>query len=59
MPDQPAIFAADELMRRLIDKQPQLFTPKVPSGGSGTDVAEFVKALRDGLIQMYEQTPAN
>jgi hypothetical protein len=49
--------SADNLLKDLLRLQPSLFASVVPSKTNGTNVADAVQALREGLVAMYEKRP--
>lgn len=55
--DEQAVLSADILLDALIRHQPALIEPDVLLADNGKDVGDFIAALRDRLIAMYEQAP--
>lgn len=56
MTDADATQKATALVIKLLETQPNLIAPRTPSADSGTDVAKFIVALRNGLLPLYSQS---
>lgn len=52
-----AVTSADNLLDALIKSQPDLIKAVHPDADNGKSVGEFIAALRERLIAMYEKTP--
>lgn len=50
--------AADNMIRDLLTRQPELLKVGSISKESGKAVGEFIAALRAHLIEMYQQKPS-
>jgi hypothetical protein len=48
---------ANQLLRFILEHQPNLMMPVNPHATTGAEVAAFISSLRQGLIQMYSKTP--
>lgn len=51
-----AVFDADQLLEKILETQPNLFQHST-GNPTGTQHAQAIKALRDGLIAMYLAEP--
>lgn len=54
MNDQDARDKADNLLRFLIQHQPQLLVSQSPTDTQGERTADFIAALRKGLTEMFK-----
>lgn len=56
--DSAAVAAADRLLDKILELQPNLLAhDRRMHAAGGDEAAAMLKALRDGLIAMYRQTP--
>ena len=55
--ENSARIAADSLISDLIAKQPELIKTDSLSADGGKLVGDFICALRDRLIEMYQKAP--
>ncbi|MBT9491482.1 MAG: hypothetical protein IV107_03870 [Paucibacter sp.] len=57
MSQEDAADKADYLLKELIQNQPQLFLPPVPTSNNGNHLGDAIAALRLKLIEMYKTQP--
>jgi hypothetical protein len=59
IPKEPPEIKANQLLRHIVEHQPNLLPAVAMTGKNGEAVAEFLSHLRQGLIQMYTKTPGD
>lgn len=57
MSQEDAVNQADFLLGKLVEHQPQLFAPPVPTANNGESLGKAIAGLRLQLIEMYKTQP--
>ena len=55
--EKNAVYAADDLLAKLIQHQPGLFELKAIHGQAGGELGDAIATLRLKLIEMYKTQP--